>query len=113
MSKRFRAKSSKPKRRKPARAKPTSRPANPDETFYEIRGIVDEKYVGGKLLYKVDWVDNPTTGERYDPTWVCFAYFTAPILAPLPPLVDPPYAPTRAPANHDRDATAIRSLLRT
>ncbi|GAB1314364.1 Chromo domain-containing protein [Madurella fahalii] len=69
MTKQVPAKSTKSRRRKSARAKSTLRAPIPDETFYEIRGIVDEKYVGEKLLYKVDWVDNPTTGERYDPTW--------------------------------------------
>ncbi|KXX81336.1 Citron Rho-interacting kinase [Madurella mycetomatis] len=69
MTKQVPAKSIKSRRRKSARAKPTVRGSTPDGSFYEIRGIIDEKFVGGKLLYKVDWVENPTTGERYDPTW--------------------------------------------
>jgi hypothetical protein len=64
------AKPTKPKRRKPAAPKPKTREPSPDEDLYAIRDIVGEKFVKGKLLYKVDWADNPTTGERYDPTWV-------------------------------------------
>lgn len=59
------AKSNRSKRRKQAE------PAPADEDFYEIRDIVGEKRVKGKLLYKVDWADNPITGQRYDPSWVC------------------------------------------
>lgn len=92
MTKQVPAKSTKSRRRKSARAKPTVRAPTPDETFYEIRGIIDEKYVGGKLLYKVDWVDNPTTGERYDPTWVCS------VLVPLS--FRPTLRPYLAFANH-------------
>ncbi|KAK3904205.1 hypothetical protein C8A05DRAFT_13895 [Staphylotrichum tortipilum] len=59
------AKSTKPKRRKPAAA-----PVSVEEdVLYEVRDILDEKHVKGKLLYKVDWADHPTTGERYNPTW--------------------------------------------
>lgn len=60
------SKSTKPKRR--------NQPAAPvladEDVLYEVRDILDEKRVKGKLLYKVDWADHPTTGERYDPTWV-------------------------------------------
>jgi hypothetical protein len=62
------AKSTKPKRRKPAAANPTAREPTSEAVLYEIRDIIDEKYVKGKLLYKVDWADDPTTGEQYDPT---------------------------------------------
>jgi hypothetical protein len=78
MTKQAPAKSTKSRRRKPAKTKP-ARPviADPDEELYEIRGILEEKYDGSRLLYKVDWADNPTTGERYDPSWVCL--FIVPI----------------------------------
>lgn len=64
------SKPAKPKRRKSAASRPATREPTPDEALYEIRDIIDEKYVKGRLLYKVDWADNPTTGEKYDPTWV-------------------------------------------
>ena len=67
------AKPSKQKPRKSAKPRRTTQEPTPDEVLYEIRDVVDEKLVKGKLLYKVDWADNPTTGERYDPTWVCLA----------------------------------------
>lgn len=73
-------KPAKPKRRKSAASRPATREPTPDEALYEIRDIIDEKHVKGRLLYKVDWADNPTTGEKYDPTWV------------RPPLSHPIYA---------------------
>lgn len=51
-------------RKKPGRAE------DPDDVWYQIKDIVDEKYDKGKLLYKVDWADNPTTGEPYEQSWV-------------------------------------------
>lgn len=64
-------KPTKSKRRKSAVPKSRTREPSPDEDLYAIKDIVDEKLVRGNLLYyKVDWADNPTTGERYDPTWV-------------------------------------------
>ncbi|KAH6850777.1 hypothetical protein B0I37DRAFT_324150, partial [Chaetomium sp. MPI-CAGE-AT-0009] len=59
----------KQKRRKSAGATRATRKSIPDEGLYEVRDILDEKSVKGRLLYKVDWADNPTTGERYEPTW--------------------------------------------
>ncbi|KAK0719622.1 hypothetical protein B0H67DRAFT_573592 [Lasiosphaeris hirsuta] len=40
-----------------------------EEILYAIRDIVGEKVIYGKLYYKIDWADNPNTGERYNPTW--------------------------------------------
>jgi hypothetical protein len=67
MTKRSTARPTKQKRRKSAA---TREPTPEEEDIFEVRDILDEKLVKGKLLYKVDWADNPTTGERYDPTWV-------------------------------------------
>ncbi|KAK4156466.1 hypothetical protein C8A00DRAFT_12578 [Chaetomidium leptoderma] len=70
MTKRIPAtKPSKSKRRKSAGTKPTPREPTPDEALYDIRDILEEKHESGRLLYRVDWADNPTTGEEYDPTW--------------------------------------------
>lgn len=62
------------KRRKSAGATRKIRKATPEEGLYEVRDILDEKTTKGRLLYKVDWADNPTTGERYQPTWVIITY---------------------------------------
>ncbi|KAK4127661.1 hypothetical protein N657DRAFT_653819 [Parathielavia appendiculata] len=62
-------KSSKPKRRKSAPVKATTREPSSGDALFEIRDILDEKFVKGKLYYQVDWADNPSTGEQYDPTW--------------------------------------------
>ncbi|KAK3297511.1 uncharacterized protein B0H64DRAFT_457707 [Chaetomium fimeti] len=59
----------KQKRRKSAGVTRATRGSTADEGFYEVRDILDEKSAKGRLLYKVDWADNPTTGERYQPTW--------------------------------------------
>jgi hypothetical protein len=71
-------KPSKPKRRKSAAPKARAREPTPDDTLFEIRDIIDEKIEKGILYYKVDWADNPTTGERYDPTWVIAHPFKPP-----------------------------------
>ena len=63
-----------------------------EDNLYDIRDIIDEKYVGRKIFYKIDWADNPTTGERYDPTWVC----------PLSPHLTPSRAQRFAPRRPHR-----------
>ncbi|KAK3358951.1 hypothetical protein B0T25DRAFT_577161 [Lasiosphaeria hispida] len=40
-----------------------------EETLYAIRDIIGEKVIRGKLHYRIDWADNPQTGEQYSPTW--------------------------------------------
>ncbi|KAH7054207.1 class II histone deacetylase complex subunits 2 and 3-domain-containing protein [Macrophomina phaseolina] len=35
------------------------------EPFYEARAILEER----KGQYRIDWADNPETGETYEPTW--------------------------------------------
>lgn len=41
-----------------------------EEEWYSIKDIVAEKCIKGKLWYKIDWADNPVTGEVYDQSWV-------------------------------------------
>ncbi|KAK3997574.1 citron Rho-interacting kinase [Cladorrhinum sp. PSN332] len=53
---------------KPAKRRPPSSP-EPAEQYFTIRDILAEKYERDKLLYLVDWEDDPTTGEKYEPTW--------------------------------------------
>ncbi|KAL2197601.1 hypothetical protein P885DRAFT_35171 [Corynascus similis CBS 632.67] len=69
MTRRLPAKPTKQKRRRPVAPRSATREPTPDEALYEIRDILDEKFVRGRLLYKVDWADNPATGEQYEPTW--------------------------------------------
>lgn len=40
--------------------------------LYAIKDIIDEKIVDGKLYYKIDWADDPRTGEVFEPSWVSF-----------------------------------------
>ncbi|KAK4230456.1 hypothetical protein QBC38DRAFT_42437 [Podospora fimiseda] len=65
MPKRHRKKltSSKPAKRRPPSSTGTA------EQYFTIRDIISEKHEAGKLLYLVDWDDDPTTGEKYKPTW--------------------------------------------
>lgn len=42
----------------------------PEDEWYSIREIKDEKTVKGIIYYLVDWEDNSQTGEHYSPTWV-------------------------------------------
>lgn len=42
---------------------------NTEEVWFNIRQILDEKRIGSRIQYLVDWEDNPITGEAYDPTW--------------------------------------------
>ena len=37
------------------------------DKFYKLKDILDEKR--GKYL--IDWEDDPDTGEKYSPSWVC------------------------------------------
>lgn len=53
--------------------KSTTRAATPqeeDEVWYTVKSIIGEKKVQGQAYYQVDWENNPTTGEVYEPTWV-------------------------------------------
>lgn len=45
------------------------RVASPDEGWFTIRSILDERLVRGRVEYLVDWDDDKTTGEAYSPTW--------------------------------------------
>jgi len=63
------------KAKTPPKAK-TPRKANDcqeaeEQQEYQVRSIIDEKRLKGKLLYKIDWADDPHTGQSYEPTWVC------------------------------------------
>lgn len=37
---------------------------------FAIKDIIDEKLVNGQRFFKIDWADNPITGETFEPTWV-------------------------------------------
>lgn len=41
------------------------------DNVFAIKDIIDEKFIRGKRHYKIDWQDDPNTGESFSPTWVC------------------------------------------
>ncbi|KAL5315903.1 hypothetical protein ACEPPN_016777 [Leptodophora sp. 'Broadleaf-Isolate-01'] len=47
-----------------------------DDIEYPARAILDEETRKGKVWYLIDWEDNPTTGEKYDPTWEPHSFAT-------------------------------------
>lgn len=40
-----------------------------DETFFQVRTILQEKVHGRKTLYLIDWEDDKESGEKFEPTW--------------------------------------------
>ncbi|KAF4512897.1 hypothetical protein G6O67_000227 [Ophiocordyceps sinensis] len=54
-------------RRKRTRA---PKAASPDEGWYTIKDILNERKASGPVEYLVDWENNIITGEPYSPTWV-------------------------------------------
>lgn len=42
----------------------------PREHVFAIKDIIDEKTANGKRFYKIDWADDPRTGQTFEPTWV-------------------------------------------
>ncbi|KJZ74175.1 hypothetical protein HIM_06406 [Hirsutella minnesotensis 3608] len=58
---------SRPKRNRAS--KPRKKAPPKEEVWYTIRRILDERVVKGRLEYLVDWDDNISTGEAYEPSW--------------------------------------------
>lgn len=63
---------------KAPRAASPRRPGRPklrhdtcQDNVFAIKDIIDEKFIHGKRHYKIDWQDDPNTGESFSPTWVC------------------------------------------
>lgn len=63
---------------KAQRAASPKRPGRPklrhdtrQDNVFAIKDIIDEKFIHGKLHYKIDWQDDPNTGGSFSPTWVC------------------------------------------
>jgi len=48
----------------------SSSSATPTDKLYQLKDIVAEKIQGGKTFYKIDWEDDPDTGEVFEKTWV-------------------------------------------
>ena len=42
------------------------------EEFFDVKEIVDEKIVNGKILYLIDWEDDKITGKKYPKSWASF-----------------------------------------
>jgi hypothetical protein len=43
---------------------------DPNEGWFNIRRILDERVTQNGTEYLVDWEDDPQTGEVYEATWV-------------------------------------------
>jgi hypothetical protein len=41
-----------------------------DTTFHQVKGILDEKYRKGNIVYLIDWAGTDPKGRPYKPTWV-------------------------------------------
>ncbi|PSS02475.1 hypothetical protein BD289DRAFT_478850 [Coniella lustricola] len=48
---------------------PRVRDDTPQDDVYAIKDIIDEKTVDGQRFYRIDWADDPRTGQVYEPTW--------------------------------------------
>jgi hypothetical protein len=40
-----------------------------EDTYYQVRTVLQERIVRKKVEYLIDWEDNERTGEKYTPTW--------------------------------------------
>jgi hypothetical protein len=40
-----------------------------EDTFYKVRTVLAERFVGRRTQYKIDWEDDERTGEKFAPTW--------------------------------------------
>ncbi|KAG6009967.1 hypothetical protein E4U21_000738 [Claviceps maximensis] len=54
---------------KPRTSESRKQLTSPDDGWFTIRAIIDERRVKGRTEYLVDWDDDETTGESYAPTW--------------------------------------------
>lgn len=57
--------------RPPTPKRPKLRHDTRQDNVFAIKDIIDEKFIHGKRHYKIDWQDDPNTGESFSPTWVC------------------------------------------
>jgi hypothetical protein len=62
---------SSPSVRKKSKSKQLSHPesASSDDSQYAVRIILDERKVGKRTQYLLDWEPHPATGQRWDPSW--------------------------------------------
>lgn len=58
-------------RPKPRKSSPVEAEEVPSDTFYKVKGTLQQKSTGSGSQYLIDWEDNLETGESFDPTWVC------------------------------------------
>jgi hypothetical protein len=60
-----------PKRKRPSFTPKRKRKPPPEEEFFEVREILDERInEKGVVEYLLDWEDNKKTGKKYTPDWV-------------------------------------------
>ncbi|KAG5923784.1 hypothetical protein E4U42_004830 [Claviceps africana] len=57
------------RRPKPRTSESRKQVASPDEGWFSIRAILEERRINGHTEYLVDWDDDETTGKTYTPTW--------------------------------------------
>lgn len=63
--------SKKPRRRKQKLTLQNRRKSEPAEKLWAFRAILGERTNDfGAKEYKIEWEDDPDTGEKYEPTWV-------------------------------------------
>ncbi|QUC18497.1 uncharacterized protein UV8b_02738 [Ustilaginoidea virens] len=58
-----------PRRSQPGSTNSRKQVESPDDGWFTIKRILEERVVRGRIEYLVDWDDNKTTGEVYAPTW--------------------------------------------
>jgi hypothetical protein len=64
------SKNAKKKRQSTTKPRQGRQELDEPEQYFPAKSILNEKLKAGKLRFLVNWEDNPTTGETYNPTWV-------------------------------------------
>lgn len=59
-----------PKSKKPARNGKQPAAQTSQAGWFTIRRILDERRIGNRIQYLVDWDDDAETGHTHEPTWV-------------------------------------------
>ncbi|OAA77666.1 Chromo domain-like protein [Akanthomyces lecanii RCEF 1005] len=66
-----------PKSKKPARNGKQPAAQTSEAGWFTIRRILDERRIGNRIQYLVDWDDDAETGHTHEPTWVLSTDVTA------------------------------------
>jgi hypothetical protein len=49
---------------------PTKKSSNYQQSYFDAERILEEKKVGGKLLYLIKWSGHDRNGKPWSPDWV-------------------------------------------